>query len=91
MNGNRPAAAQTKKPALGGLLCCVVGLYHPNTENLLLAASLSSCRFSLLDLRFLENNMLAHHRIVLLEFELVRRVLLIFGSRVEKAGIGGRY
>src|SRR5262249_57513267 len=44
-----------------------------------------------LDLRFLELDVLANHRVVLLEHELVGCALAVLRCRVEEAGVGGRY
>ena len=38
---------------------------------------------------FLEFNVLTHHRVVLLEDELVRRVALVFIGGIEVAGVSG--
>src|SRR5690606_25481675 len=44
----------------------------------------------LLDLAFLVRHVLAHDRVVLLDFHLVRRVLLVLVGRVEVTGAGRR-
>jgi hypothetical protein len=43
------------------------------------------------DLRLFELDVLADHRVVLLQHELVRRALAVLRRRVEEAGIGGRH
>ena len=47
-------------------------------------------RSPLLELLLLVDDMLAHHRIVLLQFDLVGRVLLVLDRRVEMTGSGRR-
>src|SRR3569623_1151449 len=51
----------------------------------------ATLRLALLNLRFFEDDVLADDRVVLLELELVRGVLLVLGRRVEETGIGSRH
>src|SRR5678815_1102088 len=44
-----------------------------------------------LDLRLFEIDVLADHRVVLLEHQLVRRALAVLRRRVEVAGVRGRH
>src|SRR6266545_4849736 len=55
-----------------------------------MAASKSTVKRDL-DLRLFELDVLAAHRVVLLQHQLVRRALLVLGGRVEVSGDGGRH
>src|SRR5690606_4751741 len=89
---------ENKKPAMRRAFCwrssagAVRGAWPlfgilPHPSEPLIAVAIS--KRGSLDLAFLVRHVLAHHRVVRLDFHLVRRVLLVLDGRVEMTGAGG--